>query len=207
MDKPIRIAIVEDHEATLKGLTAELSAEPDLTIVGTAGRSDEGLKLVQELKPDVVLLDLHLPDSQGPKSLAETFCKVADSRIIVFSGDSRMAILQIVLQTDVWGYLLKSEPISKVAQAIRDVIAGKRPIISSELVNNGQARLTGAEQHLLKMLARGMKYQEIANQRVTSPETVRKQVEVLLAKLSLNSREELIAWAVDSGYGKLELEA
>jgi DNA-binding NarL/FixJ family response regulator len=150
---------------------------------------------------------LHLPDSRGPKSLAETFCKVAGSRIIVFSGDSRMAILQIVLQTDVCGYLLKSEPISKVAQAIRDVMGGKRPIISSELVNNGQARLTGAEQHLLKMLARGMKYQEIANQRVTSPETVRKQVEVLLAKLSLNSREELIAWAVDNGYGKLELEA
>ncbi len=74
-------------------------------------------------------------------------------------------------------------------------------------VSSGNIRITGAEQQLLKMLARGMKYQEIANQRVTSPETVRKQVDLLLAKLKLNNREELIAWAVESGYGKLEIEA
>lgn len=202
----IRLLIIEDHEATLKGLKSELSAEADIEVVGTASRSVDGLALTQQLKPDIVLLDLHLPDSKGPKTLVETFCGVPDCRIIVFSGDSRQAILQIVLETDVRGYLLKSEPISKVIDTIRDVMNGKGPIISTELLTNGNTRVTGAEQQLLKMLARGMKYQEIANQRVTSPETVRKQVDVLLAKLNLNNREELIAWAVDSGYGKLEIQ-
>jgi DNA-binding NarL/FixJ family response regulator len=118
-----------------------------------------------------------------------------------------MAILQIVLETDVAAYLLKSEPISKVIEVVREVMKGKGPFISEELLTSGNIRITGAEQQLLKMLARGMKYQEIAAQRVTSPETVRKQVDVLLAKLKLNTREELIAWAVESGYGKLEIEA
>ena len=201
------LLIVEDHEATLKGLKSELSAEPDIEVVATASGSEAGLKFAQELKPDVVLLDLHLPDSQGPKSLVETYCSIPNCRIIVFSGDSRMAILQIVLETDVAAYLLKSEPISKVTEVIREVMKGKGPFISDELLSSGNIRITGAEQQLLKMLARGMKYQEIANQRVTSPETVRKQVDVLLAKLKINNREELIAWAVESGYGKLEIEA
>jgi DNA-binding NarL/FixJ family response regulator len=203
----IRLLIVEDHEATLKGLKSELSAEADIEVVAIASGFEAGLKFAQELKPDVVLLDLHLPDSQGPKSLVETFCNIPNCRIIVFSGDSRMAILQIVLETDVAAYLLKSEPISKVTEVIREVMKGKGPFISDELLSSGKIRITGAEQQLLKMLARGMKYQEIANQRITSPETVRKQVDVLLAKLKLNNREELIAWAVESGYGKLEIEA
>ncbi len=203
----IRLLIVEDHEATLKGLKSELSVEPDIDVVAIASGFETGLKFAQELQPDVVLLDLHLPDSQGPKSLVESFCSVPNCKIVVFSGDSRMAILQIVLETDVAAYLLKSEPISKVTEVVREVMKGKGPFISEELLNSGNIRITGAEQQLLKMLARGMKYQEISAQRATSPETVRKQVDVLLAKLKLNNREELIAWAVESGYGKLEIEA
>lgn len=203
----IRLLIVEDHEATLKGLKSELSAEPDIEVVAIASNSEAGLKYASELKPDVALLDLHLPDSQGPKSLVEAYCNIPNCKIIVFSGDGRMAILQIVLESDVSAFLLKSEPISKVTEVIREVMNGKGPFISEELLSSGNIRITGAEQQLLKMLARGMKYQEIAAQRLTSPETVRKQVDVLLAKLKINTREELIAWAVESGYGKLEIEA
>lgn len=207
MSGKTRVVIVEDHEATLKGLKAELSSEPDMEVSGTATGSEEGLRLVRELKPDIVLLDLHLPDSAGPKSLAEAFCAVGNTRIIVYSGDSRLAILQIVLQTGVYGYLLKSDPIERVVQAIRAVVGGAKPVVSSELKADRDMKLTRAEQHLLRMLARGMRYQEIAQLRVTSPETVRKQVDLLLNKLSINSREELIAWAVENGFGKLELEA
>jgi two-component system, NarL family, response regulator LiaR len=204
---PIGVLIIEDHEATLKGLKAELSSEVDIEVVGVATGSEEGLRLARDLKPRVVLLDLHLPDSAGPKSLAEAFCAIPNTSIIVFSGDSRTAILQLVLKTGVSGYLLKSEPVAKVAQAIRDVASGKQPIISDELSAQYRPRLTNAEQHLLMLLARGMKYGNIAQARVTSPETVRKQVDALAAKLGLGSREEVIAWAVDNGYGKLEIEA
>lgn len=200
----IKLVLVEDHEATLKGLRSELSAEADFEVVGIATTSEEGLNLARSLRPNIVLLDLHLPDSEGPKTLSESFCALSDTRVIVFSGDARAAILQIVLQTGVSGYLLKSEPIAKVADAIRRVSAGDAPVISTELDNSHHPKVTGAEQHLLTLLARGMKYQEIGEKRFTSPETVRKQVDALLDKLGVESREALIAWAVDNGYGKLD---
>ncbi|HIA54090.1 MAG TPA: response regulator transcription factor [Candidatus Melainabacteria bacterium] len=200
----IKILLVEDHEATLKGLRSELSAEADFEVVGIATTSEEGLNIARNLHPNIVLLDLHLPDSEGPKSLTESYCALKDTRVIIFSGDARAAILQIVLQTGVSGYLLKSEPIAKVADAIRQVASGNVPVISAELDNSHHPKVTGAEQHLLTLLARGMKYQEIGEKRFTSPETVRKQVDALLDKLGVESREALIAWAVDNGYGKLD---
>jgi DNA-binding NarL/FixJ family response regulator len=201
----ISVVIVEDHEATLKGLRNEISAEPDIEVVGIATSGEEGLNLVRNLSPRVVLLDLHLPDSAGPKTLTEAYCAFPETKVLVFSGDTRQAILQIVLQTGVSGFLLKSEPIANIVRGIRDVALGENLVISSDLQSHDHPKLTAAEQHLLTLLSRGMKYQEIGALRVTSPETVRKQVDALLTKLNLESREELIAWAVDNGYGKLEV--
>ncbi len=208
LTKSVRVIIVEDHEATLRGLEFELSREKDIDVVGTAKTAQTGLTLMQEQKPDIVLLDLHLPDSQGPRTLTESFCKAGTSKIIVFSGDNRSAILNIVLDLGVCGYLLKSEPISAVLDAIRSAQAGGKPVVSTELAERRkETKLTPAEQHLLKLLARGMKYQEIAAIRVTSPETVRKQVDQLQDKLSLQSREELIAWAVENGYSQVDISS
>lgn len=206
--EPIRVIIIEDHEATLKGLHGELSREPEIDIVATATTSKAGMDLVKALNPDVVLLDLHLPDSEGPRSVTENFCNNTEARIIVFSADNRTAILNMVLGAGVAGYLLKSEPVANVIAAIKRAVEST-PIVSAELeaARSAGSKLTPAEQHLLKMLARGMKYQDIAAIRVTAPETVRKQVDTLVDKLSLESREELIAWAVENGYGKLELHS
>lgn len=201
----IKIVIVEDHHATRKGLAFELSTEGDLTVCGAAASQEEGLSMMQELKPHVVLLDLHLPDSKGPKSLVNSFCTAGYTKVVVFTGDTRTAIMQLVLESGVHGYLLKSEPGEVIAQAIRKVVAGEHPVISSELLATDHNRLTPTEKHLLRLLARGMKYQDIASHRVTSPETVRKQVEQLMAKVGLSTREELIAWAVESGYSKMEV--
>lgn len=207
MDDKISLLIVEDHHVTRKGLESELAAEEDIVVLGAAAGQTDGLRLAESLKPDVILLDLHLPDSPGPKTLAQNFCKLKDSRIIVFSGDSRSAIMQLVLDSGVAGYLLKSEPVPVLAKAIRQVKQGKTPVLSEELKkNHQQSKLTAAEKHLLSLLARGMKYQDIAAQRVTAPETVRKQVDALLLKLLIDTREELIAWAVENGYGKIEIE-
>lgn len=210
LSKSVKVIIVEDHEATLRGLQFELSREDDIDVIGTAKTAEEGLALLSSLKPDIVLLDLHLPDSEGPRTLTESFCKgianEGSSKVIVFSGDNRTAILNIVLDIGVSGFLLKSEPISAVLNAIRSAHAGEKPVVSTELIERrAETKLTPAEQHLLKLLARGMKYQEIAGIRVTAPETVRKQVDQLQDKLSLHSREELIAWAVENGYSQLDI--
>lgn len=192
--------------ATRKGLEFELNAEPDLKVIGSAATHLDGFHLAETLQPDVVLLDLHLPDSSGPKSLVAQYCAIPNLAVLVFSGENRPAILQIVLDSGVQGYLTKSEPVPQVAAAIRQIMAGNSPVISQELLQRPSGKFTPAEKHLLRLLARGMKYSEIAAQRVTSPETVRKQLDQLAVKLEIKSREELIAWAVDNGYGKLEIE-
>ncbi|MBX9668793.1 MAG: response regulator transcription factor [Candidatus Obscuribacterales bacterium] len=161
---------------------------------------------MRAFEPDVVLLDLHLPDSLGPKSLSNAFTQAALSKVIVFSGDNRTAIRDLILKSGVHGFLLKSEPLEVVVKSIRSVMTDSEQIVSASLLDKNDGKLTRAEEHLLTLIARGMKYKDIGKERFTAPETVRKQVEQILDKLSLESREELIAWAVENGYGNLEAE-
>lgn len=203
MSERIRVLIVEDHQATRDGLAVGLTREPDIEVIDAVGNSDQGLELTQSLKPDVVLLDLHLPGSQGPKSMIKSFCAVPGQRIIVFSVERRMAFVKVVMSLGVSAYLLKSENSSAVANVIRQVLAGKKNILSEELAAD-QTRITKSEEEVLRLIGRGLKYQDIAEQRFTSPNTVRKQCEMLLLKLNLTTREELIAWAVNNGYASLE---
>lgn len=205
MSNDISVLVVEDHLVTLDGLNLGLSQEPGIRVVGTATNSDEALALARSLNPDIILLDLHLPGASGPKTMVKAFCSIPGSKVIIFSGESRMAFIRTVLDLGAAGYLLKSESIKAVAETIRQVASGKKSIISRELVG-GETNVTRAEQEVLKMLSRGMKYQDIGDMRRTSPNTARKQCELLLLKLGLSSREELIAWAVENGYGSLELE-
>lgn len=203
MPEPISVLILEDHQVTLDGLRFGLAQEADIKVLAAAANSDEGLKLAQELKPQIILLDLHLPGKLGPKSMVKEFCDMPGSRVLVFSGESRLAFVQAVLALGAYGYLLKSESVSRVAEAIREIAHGKQPILSESL-SSGETKLTKSEQEVLRMLARGMKYQDMAEERLTSPATVRKQCELLLLKLGLKTREELIAWAVQNGYGNLD---
>lgn len=203
MSGKIRVLILEDHQVTLDGLRMGLAAENDMDVCGAASDSDEGLQMAKDLHPDVILLDLHLPGKAGPKTMVKQFCDLPDSKVLIFSGESRPAFIQAVLSVGVYGYLLKSESVSKVAAALREISAGKKPIVSAA-VSSGDTKLTKSEQEVLKLLAKGMKYQDMAEERLTSPATVRKQCELLLLKLGLKTREELIAWAVQNGYGNLD---
>jgi DNA-binding NarL/FixJ family response regulator len=199
----ISVLIVEDHHATREGLAASLARESDIDVVGTAGTSDEGMALAQRLKPDVILLDLHLPGTSGPKTMVKQFCDLKNSRIVVFSVESRQAFVKVVMALGVSAYLLKSESLPTVVETIRQVMAGKRNLFS-EALSADQARITRSEEEVLKLIGKGLKYQDIADQRLTSPNTVRKQCETLLLKLGLTTREELIAWAVSNGYASLD---
>ncbi len=202
-DKTVNILIVEDHQVTLEGLTAGLAREPNFSVVATSANSDEALTLVEQTKPQVVLLDLHVPGTRGPKSMIEEFCRIPGLKIVIFSAENRLAFVQAVLAMGVSAYLLKSERIAKVADTISAVVSGKTGIVSDELMH-GFRKLTPSEAEVLSMLGQGMKYQDIADQRYTTVATVRKQCETLQLKLGLESREQLIAWAVKNGYGSVE---
>lgn len=203
MSDRVRVLIVEDHQATLDGLALGLSREPDIEVVGSCLNGDEGLAMAAELNPDVVLLDLHLPGSLGPRSMIEAYSKLEGVRLVIFSAESRMAFIQTVLSMGVSAYLLKSERVNRVADTIRQVALGAGNIVSEQVKGNWK-KLTRSEDEVLSMLARGMKYQDIADVRSTSDKTVRKQCETLILKLGLGTREQLIAWAVENGYGSLD---
>jgi len=200
----IKIVIVEDHFATLDGLVLGLSQEPDFDVVGSTAEGDIGLSLVEQTKPDVLLLDLHLRKTARPTELIAEFLRYPTMRIVIFSAENRLAYVQAVLSMGVSAYLLKDERVSSVAEIIRRVMKGQTGLVSSDL-SNEYKKITPAEQEVLHMLGRGMKYQEIADERCTSAATARKQCEVLLLKLNLENREQLIAWAVKNGYGTIEV--
>lgn len=206
MTEPIKVVIIEDHQATLDGLSIGLSQEADIKVIATSLDGDEGYSLVEQLKPDVVLLDLHLPGSHGPRSMVEKFSQLKESKLVIFSAESRMAFIQTVLAMGVQAYLLKSERVAKVAETIKRVMSGEAGIVSEQVKGNWK-KLTRSEDEVLRMMARGMKYQDIADARTTSITTVRKQCETLLLKLGLETREQLIAWAVENGYGSVDMGA
>jgi DNA-binding NarL/FixJ family response regulator len=199
----INVLIVEDHEITRSGLNLMISKEQDMVVVGSCGNSDEGLKLAQEKHPDVILLDLHLPGSGGPVSTVKSFCNVQGAKVILFSVENRPAYIDTVMQLGPAGYLLKSESTATVIDTIRRVVSDHKKITSKDL-SSTPAKLTPSEQEVLRMLAKGMKYQTIAESRHTSPETIRKQCEMLVLKLGLDTREELIAWAAKNGYDAID---
>jgi DNA-binding NarL/FixJ family response regulator len=198
----IRILVVEDHHATLEGVSIGLSREDDLEVIGTSENSSEGLALTKTLNPDVVVLDLHLPGALSPKAMVEEFAKSTNAKLIVFSAENRLALVQSCLSMGVAAYLLKSERVSTLASIIRRVEGGEKGIMSEQL-SVDSSRVTKAEEEILSMLANGLRYQEIADARLTAASTVRKQCDMLLLKLGLDSREKLIAWAVRNGYGTL----
>ena len=201
----IRIVIVEDHQTTLDGLKRQLDEEPDFEVVGVAADAAAGLDISRSLAPDVIVLDLHLPKSRGPKSMVEAYCSLG-SKVLVLSGENRFALVKAVMHAGAAVYIVKSESLSTVCQAIRLARTADRPLIFGKLSHVPPTQFSASEQVILKLLARGMKYEDIAMARTTAPATVKKQCERLRLKLNLENREQLIAWAINSGFANLEVD-
>ncbi len=198
-ESKIAIVVVEDHHVTMHGLISWLESTGQFNIKGKCGNKDVLLSLVDQTRPDVVLLDLHMP---GKFSLEEIVAGITKSgaRVVVFTAENRMFYVNLALKLGVSAFLLKSEPFFKLAEVIRRVNSGEREILSSGLMEE-RFVISDAEEDILSMLSGGFKYDDIARLRNTSPETVRKQCNRLLLKIGLGSREELIAWAVRNGFG------
>lgn len=201
VSKKISVVIIEDHKITLDGLNFVLSQQADLLILGSAETFTEGFAIAKETRPDVILVDLHLPDSPGPKSLIRQLVDLNTSKVVVFSGEKREVFIEAALAAGASAYVLKYEPASVVADTIRKVMndLAKRPAPPGP-----QIRLSPGEKQILRLLAQGCRYQDIADSRFTSVATVKKQCERLQEKLSLESREQLIAWAVNNGFNAVD---
>lgn len=215
-DQPtIRIVIVDDHQIFRTGLRAELGAE--LEVVGEAATVDEAVAVVTATVPDVVLLDVHLPGGAGGGG-AEVLQRLADqptargTRVLALSvSDAADDVVQVI-RAGARGYLTKTASGAEVTAAVARVHGGDA-VFSPRLAGfvldafgtgGGETaaqddeldRLTAREQEVMRMIARGYAYKEVAAELYLSVKTVETHVSKVLRKLQLSNRHELTAWAL-----------
>jgi len=211
MSNPIRILVADDHPVVRDGLVAILSTQPDFDVVGEAGNGTEAVERAMTLQPDVMLLDLEMPELDGVEVLRRLAQSNPEVRVIVFTAfDTDERILGAV-QAGAQGYLLKGAPRKELFEAVRVVHAGGsllQPVVASKLLrqvsHQSQAvptveALTPREEEVLRLLAQGLQNKEIAAQLVISERTVKFHVSSIMSKLGAGNRTEAVTLAAQQG--------
>jgi DNA-binding NarL/FixJ family response regulator len=210
---PTRIILADDHAVVRTGIAAVLSAEADMQLVGEAGDGAAALKLALELKPDLAVLDLNMPNMGGLETLEAMRRELPATRVLVLTSVEDEAWVFRVLQAGGAGYVLKRSAAEELVEAIRIVMAGGafvRPAIVQALAADYIAReraaggtdgdrLTPREREILGMVARGMTNQEIADALVISVRTVETHRAHVMDKLGFKNRADLVAYAIRKG--------
>ena len=212
----IRILIADDHPIVRDGLIAILGTQPDFTVVGECGAGVEAVRLVTELRPDIVLLDLDMPEMDGVSALLQMHEQVPGVRVIVLTAFDTDDQIVGAVRAGAKGYLLKGVPRDEIFNAIRVVHAGGsllQPIVTSKLMlsleHDGQSQtppvelLTERESEVLRLLAQGKTNKEIASALYISERTVKFHVSAIMGKLGAGNRTEAVAAAAQRGLVKL----
>ena len=200
---PIRILVVDDHPVVRQGVAGLVDGQPDMSIVAQAANGREALQQFRAHHPDIVLMDLQMPEMCGVEALIAIRDEAPDARIIIlttYAGDAR--VLRAI-KVGARGYLLKSALHRELVDTIRAVHAGKKslsPEVSYELAEHAtDAALTPAEVRVLRLIAEGNANKEIATQLSVSEETVKGQVRSILAKLGAKDRTQATMIGVKRG--------
>lgn len=214
MSEQIRILLADDHPVVRDGLVAILSTQPDFEVVGEAGNGSSAVQLVQELKPDLILLDLEMPEMDGVETLQILRADNPNVRVIVFTAFDTDERILTAVQAGAQGYLLKGVPRQELFNAIRVVNSGGsllQPIIASKLLRQVSQEpdppietLTPRELEVLELLAQGLQNKEIAAELVISERTVKFHVSAILNKLDAGNRTEAVAIAAQRSLIKLK---
>jgi len=209
MTEPIRILIADDHPVVRDGLAAMLGTEPDFLVAGQAATGTEVVEQVRSLKPDVVLLDLEMPEMDGVQALRQIRKTLPDVKAIVFTAfDTDERILGAV-QAGAKGYLLKGAPRAEVFNAIRVVSQGGsliEPAIASKILrqaNRPEEMLTEREGEVLGLLAQGKSNKEIAAALNITERTAKFHMSSIMGKLGASNRTEVVTIAVQRGIVRL----
>jgi DNA-binding NarL/FixJ family response regulator len=208
---PIRILVVDDHPIVRDGLIAVLSTQTDLVVAGEAGNGVEAIHQAAALQPDVVLLDLEMPEMDGVAALQQMRAADPHLRAIVFTAFDTDERIWAAVQAGAQGYLLKGAPRDELFNAIRVVYKGGsllQPLVASKLLRQvAQApatddlpeTLTARELEVLQALARGLQNKEIAAQLSITERTVKFHVSSIMAKLGAGNRTEAVTRAAQRG--------
>ena len=188
----IRILVVDDHPIVRQGVAGLVAGQPDMSIVGQASNGREAIQQFRAHRPDVVLMDLQMPEMNGLDALMAIRDEAPDARIIVLTTYAGDAQVLRAIKAGARGYLLKSALHRELLETIRAVHAGKKSLsaeVSYELAEHAtDDALTPAEVRVLRLIAEGNANKEIAEQLSVSEETVKGQVRNILSKLGAKDR-------------------
>jgi len=207
--KRIRILLADDHAVVRQGFKMILSAQPDMEIVGEAGNGREAVELAEQLKPEVVVMDVAMPELNGIEATRRLAASVPHARIIALSMHKDSVYVREVLRAGARGYLLKDSGAGDLVSAVRAIARGEgylSPGVSNAVlddyrrhVTNPIDLLTTREREVLQMLAEGKTNKEIAGILNLSVYTVDAHRGRIMEKLNLHSINELVRFAVRNG--------
>lgn len=211
MDK-IKIVIIDDHKMIREGLQQLLELDGEISVIGQAGDGYDGLSLIESTNPDVILLDINMPNMNGLEMLTELKKIKPDSRVLILTIHNEMDYLVKAIELGVNGYILKDSECSTLKKAIFTVYEGSTyiqpsltPLIreKTEEQKNIFNTLTARELDVLRLLSSGMLNRDIANVLDISEKTVKNHVSNILKKLDVNDRTQAAVMAVKNNIVEL----
>lgn len=202
----IRILVVDDHPIVRQGLVTVLDDEPDFDVVGSTASADTAIDAARRLGPDIVLLDLELPGTDGVAAIPQILSAHAGARIVVFTAYATDERVFGAINAGAAGYLLKGSATTEIAQAIRIVHGGEsyvEPRIAARLLTEAHSpqrfTLSERERGVLRLVAAGLPNKQIARQLGISERTVKFHVTSVLNKLGADNRAQAVALALERG--------
>jgi two-component system NarL family response regulator len=202
----IRVVLTDDHPIVLDGIALILEDAADVQVVGRASGANDALRMVAREKPDVLVLDLELPDRSGLDVLREAKQMQPSLRVVIFTAYAGRERVANALENGADSYVLKGTPSSELLEGIRSVAQGHRYLpsaIASQLVDAlrapGRERLTEREREILRLLSDGLANKEISARLGIAERTVKFHVSEILARLGVANRAHAVAVAQKAG--------
>ena len=207
MQRKITIVIVDDHPLVREGLQPVLERFPDLSVVATAGSGEQAIAVCYTLKPDIVLMDMKLPDMSGLDAMTRILSHSPDTKVLILTSYTQDVNIQAVLKQGAMAFLVKNAEITEVVSAIHNALVGKHTLspeaVKSMIHNQFQStlpdhKLTSREMEVLKRMVRGQTNKEIGKDLSISVATVKACTARIYRKLEAGSRSEAVAKAIST---------
>ena len=207
----IRVLLVDDHSIMREGLQAMLAGSEELEVVGQARDGEEAVRAAAELSPDVVVMDVMMPNKDGVEACREIMDAAPDIRVVMLTASTEEDAVIEAVAAGATGYLQKVSGMDRLLDTIREVAAGelRLPPDVVRRVFEGIRRgaepedesgpLTQREREILALFCRGLSYARIAEIREVRPVTIRNAIYAIQGKLEMGSKQEIVVWAVRNG--------